>query len=505
MRDDSKRDGNYGDREPDNHRNIPPPNHMMNAPYESGMWQRPVPGLGLVFGGYYYAPNNVGYPMAPNDYAPCPPYYDNMPKPPMSNQGADLYMPEFSIWNHEMMPWQAQQRYAPEPIKIPARTNDQQFFEECFSPRRGRRNSIDSSHSADSLENRRVQLDDDEDDPKAILRLANLQQLRPGPPTDRFQEFVSRPKPLAHSEMRQIPTYPQGQSPRDNQMFLSNQPQSLFPENNINNKNSQSNQTNIRPVARGRPRSRGNVRQLPIIIEPEMVSNNIPDTLESRLYENQLQHVPPTAPQQSYRQEQYQLPIDPIPRPVISQESKKSEKEPLEEARCNCRKSKCLKLYCECFAAQRTCNGSCSCLDCYNKEEYGELRGYFLQDTLEKNPNAFKSKFKKLDAEKLTLHTRGCNCKKTGCLKRYCECYSADTKCTNLCKCTECCNFCEESTQLELHEHHEKVLRKRKRKTKTFVQNLLDKLKMVKTASGADPLVLLQKEEADQQNPENQG
>lgn len=501
MRDDSERDRNYGDREPDNHRNVPPPNHMVNAPYDNGMWQRPMPGLGLVFGGYYYAPNNVAFPMSQNEYAPRPPYYDNMPKPPMSNQGADLYMPEFSIWNHEMMPWQAQQRYAQEQtIKIPTRTNDQQFFEECFSPRRGRRNSIDSSHSADSLENRRVQLDDDEDDPKAILRLANLQQLRPGPQPDRFQEFVSRPKPLSHSDMRQPISHPQGQPPMDNQIFLPSQPQNLFPpNNNVNNQN------NIRPVARGRPRSRGNTRPLPIIIEPELINNKMPEMFEARSYENPIQYTPTNVTQQFYRQEQQQLPTELAPRPIVNLDSKKNEKEVFEEARCNCRKSKCLKLYCECFAAQRICNGSCSCLDCYNKDEYGELRGYFLQDTLEKNPNAFKSKFKKLDVEKLTLHTRGCNCRKTGCLKRYCECFSADTKCTNLCKCTECCNFCEESTKLELHEHHEKVLRKRKRKTKTFVQNLLDKLKMVKTTSNGDSLALLPQQTQDQQNPESQG
>ena len=32
---------------------------------------------------------------------------------------------------------------------------------------------------------------------------------------------------------------------------------------------------------------------------------------------------------------------------------------------CNCRKSKCLKLYCECFAAGLLCN-NCNCNDCQN-------------------------------------------------------------------------------------------------------------------------------------------
>lgn len=33
---------------------------------------------------------------------------------------------------------------------------------------------------------------------------------------------------------------------------------------------------------------------------------------------------------------------------------------------CNCKKSKCLKLYCECFAAGLMCMKECNCCDCNN-------------------------------------------------------------------------------------------------------------------------------------------
>ena len=36
---------------------------------------------------------------------------------------------------------------------------------------------------------------------------------------------------------------------------------------------------------------------------------------------------------------------------------------------CNCEKSKCLKLYCECFAKNTTCNRYCNCRDCHNTLE----------------------------------------------------------------------------------------------------------------------------------------
>eukprot|EP00802_Teleaulax_amphioxeia_P021301 Tamp_21649.p1 GENE.Tamp_21649~~Tamp_21649.p1 ORF type:complete len:323 (-),score=45.54 Tamp_21649:164-1132(-) len=37
---------------------------------------------------------------------------------------------------------------------------------------------------------------------------------------------------------------------------------------------------------------------------------------------------------------------------------------------CNCRKSKCLKLYCECFAAGVYCEGGCNCRACHNNPRF---------------------------------------------------------------------------------------------------------------------------------------
>jgi len=41
---------------------------------------------------------------------------------------------------------------------------------------------------------------------------------------------------------------------------------------------------------------------------------------------------------------------------------------------CNCKKSKCLKLYCECFAAELFCDG-CNCADCQNTSAYVSFFG----------------------------------------------------------------------------------------------------------------------------------
>ena len=52
---------------------------------------------------------------------------------------------------------------------------------------------------------------------------------------------------------------------------------------------------------------------------------------------------------------------------------------------CNCKKSKCLKLYCECFARGRYCDG-CNCTNCFNNSTHESVRREAVEQTLERNP-----------------------------------------------------------------------------------------------------------------------
>ncbi|CAH1963002.1 unnamed protein product [Acanthoscelides obtectus] len=122
---------------------------------------------------------------------------------------------------------------------------------------------------------------------------------------------------------------------------------------------------------------------------------------------------------------------------------------------CNCTKSQCLKLYCDCFANGEFCY-MCKCINCFNDLDNEEYRNRAIKACLERNPHAFKPKIGKAKDvagdTAIRKHTKGCNCKRSGCLKNYCECYEAKIACSNNCKCIGCRNI-EDSMEKKTLRH----------------------------------------------------
>jgi Tesmin/TSO1-like CXC domain, cysteine-rich domain len=93
---------------------------------------------------------------------------------------------------------------------------------------------------------------------------------------------------------------------------------------------------------------------------------------------------------------------------------------------CNCKNSKCVKLYCACFRKGIGCCVECKCIDCHNN-----ITIISKDDLKRKQRNAMS----RAEAEESC-----CNCRMSFCEKSYCACARNNKRCGPNCRCFNCKN-----------------------------------------------------------------
>lgn len=102
---------------------------------------------------------------------------------------------------------------------------------------------------------------------------------------------------------------------------------------------------------------------------------------------------------------------------------------------CRCGRTKCLKQYCACFRQDIPCTKDCACSDCRNDGHHEEERMIAVRAIRLNSKEAFKGTDLTYDGQTVTTprgsvkQVRGCRCRRSKCLKKYCECFGVGLKC----------------------------------------------------------------------------
>lgn len=101
---------------------------------------------------------------------------------------------------------------------------------------------------------------------------------------------------------------------------------------------------------------------------------------------------------------------------------------------CTCTKTGCIKKYCACFSIGRFCQG-CECKNCQNNPKAKGISNILNELNVKEKVSYPKNQTNNQKSQRVI-----CNCTKSNCKKKYCECFKQQIECNNLCRCVDCQN-----------------------------------------------------------------
>ena len=107
--------------------------------------------------------------------------------------------------------------------------------------------------------------------------------------------------------------------------------------------------------------------------------------------------------------------------------------------KCTCSKTGCRKKYCACFSRGKLCDG-CECKNCQNCIQYQNNQSPIIQKQNNENDSDNKEFGNNEDIISPNNKRVICNCTKSNCMKKYCECFKQGFRCNSLCRCLDCKN-----------------------------------------------------------------
>lgn len=115
------------------------------------------------------------------------------------------------------------------------------------------------------------------------------------------------------------------------------------------------------------------------------------------------------------------------------------------EKSCRCTKSKCLKLYCSCYASGLACTNFCSCVGCENTKASGIANHPSSCNCVGCRSVKIETSLKVVQGA--ASQSRSCSCKSSRCLQLYCACFQSGSFCGPSCRCVDCLNTHTENAE----------------------------------------------------------